>query len=55
MRTRARVFCFALAVGATAIHLSTPTLLAQDVASLTGIVTDQTGAVVSGASVMLVR
>jgi hypothetical protein len=54
MRTRARVFCFALAVGAMAIHLSTSTLLAQDVASLTGIVTDQTGAVVSGASVMLV-
>ena len=54
MRIRARVFCFALVAGALVINVSTPILLGQDVASLTGIVTDQTGAVVSGASVLLV-
>jgi hypothetical protein len=54
MRFRVRVFCLALAAGAIAIYASTSTLLAQDVASLTGVMTDQTGAVVPRASVKLV-
>ena len=53
MKLRGRVFCLALGVATIAIGVSSSKLAAQEVASLTGVVTDQTGAVVSGVSVKL--